>query len=213
VKTTGAAATTLYSPSRQRNLTEADTRSSGKGDSPMLTLLILAVLVVLLIVVYNGLVQLQVRADSAWADIDVQLKRRYDLVPNLVETVKGYAAHERGTLEAVVDARSRAMSAQGPAARAEAENMLTGALKSLFALAEAYPQLRAAENFGQLQQQLSQIEDAVQRARTYYNAVVRDLNTRIRQFPSNLVARPMGFRTREFFEIADSDRTVPQVSF
>src|SRR5690606_28779159 len=144
---------------------------------------------------------LKVRAESAWSDIDVQLKRRHDLIPNLVETVKGYAAHEKGTFEAVVNARSRAMSAQGPAARAEAENMLSGALKSLFALAEAYPQLRAAENFGQLQQSLNAIEDAVQNARRYYNAVVRDLNTKIQQFPSNIIARSFGFREREFFEI------------
>jgi LemA protein len=164
-------------------------------------------------VIYNGLVQLKVRAESAWSDIDVQLKRRHDLVPNLVETVKGYASHERGTLESVVEARSRAMSAQGPASRAEAENVLTGALKSLFALAEAYPQLRAAESFGLLQQQLAGIEDAIQNARRYYNAVVRDLNTKIQQFPSNLVARTFGFREREFFEIDDGERAVPRVSF
>jgi LemA protein len=179
----------------------------------MWPLLVLIALAVVTLVIYNGLVQLKVRAESAWSDIDVQLKRRHDLVPNLVETVKGYAAHERGTLESVVDARSRAMSAQGPASRAEAENMLTGALKSLFALAEAYPQLRAAENFGQLQQQLAGIEDAIQNARRYYNAVVRDLNTKIQQFPSNLIARTFGFREREFFEIDDGERAVPRVSF
>ena len=175
--------------------------------------LILIALAVVVLVIYNGLVQLKVRAESAWSDIDVQLKRRHDLVPNLVETVKGYASHERGTLESVVEARSRAMSAQGPASRAEAENVLTGALKSLFALAESYPQLRAAESFGQLQQQLAGIEDAIQNARRYYNAVVRDLNTKIQQFPSNLVARTFGFREREFFEIDDSERAVPRVSF
>lgn len=179
----------------------------------MWPILILIALAVVTLVIYNGLVQLKVRAESAWSDIDVQLKRRHDLVPNLVETVKGYASHERGTLESVVEARSRAMSAQGPASRAEAENMLTGALKSLFALAEAYPQLRAAENFGQLQQQLAGIEDAIQNARRYYNAVVRDLNTKIQQFPSNLIARTFGFREREFFEIDDGERAVPRVSF
>jgi LemA protein len=179
----------------------------------MWPLLILIALAVVTLVIYNGLVQLKVRGESAWSDIDVQLKRRHDLVPNLVETVKGYAGHERGTLESVVEARSRAMSAQGPAARAEAENMLTGALKSLFALSEAYPQLRAAENFGQLQQQLAGIEDGIQNARRYYNAVVRDLNTKIQQFPSNLVARTFGFREREFFEIDDGERAVPRVSF
>jgi LemA protein len=179
----------------------------------MWPILILIALAVVTLVIYNGLVQLKVRAESAWSDIDVQLKRRHDLVPNLVETVKGYAAHEKGTFEAVVNARSRAMSAQSPSARAEAENMLTGALKSLFALAEAYPQLRAAENFGQLQQQLAGIEDAIQNARRYYNAVVRDLNTKILQFPSNVIARAFGFREREFFEIGEGESAVPRVSF
>ncbi|HEX6306830.1 MAG TPA: LemA family protein [Longimicrobiales bacterium] len=179
----------------------------------MWPILILVALAVGTLVIYNGLVQLKVRSESAWSDIDVQLKRRYDLIPNLVETVKGYASHEKGTLEAVVDARSRAMSAQGPAQKAEAENVLTGALKSLFALAESYPQLRAAENFGQLQQQLASIEDAVQNARRYYNAVVRDLNTKIQQFPSNVIARAFGFREREFFEIGEAERAVPPVSF
>ena len=175
--------------------------------------LILIALAVVALVIYNGLVQLKVRAESAWSDIDVQLKRRHDLVPNLVETVKGYASHESGTFEAVVNARSRAMGAQSPAARAEAENVLTGALKSLFALAEAYPQLRAAESFGALQQQLAGIEDAIQNARRYYNAVVRDLNTKIQQFPSNLIARTFGFREREFFEISEAESAVPRVSF
>lgn len=171
------------------------------------------ILVVLLIAIYNSLVRLRVQADNAWSDIDVQLKRRYDLIPNLVETVKGYAGHEKQTLEAVVNARSRAMAAQGPAAKAEAEGMLTGALKSLFALAEAYPQLRAVESFTQLQASLNQIEDAVQSARRYYNAVVRDLNTKIAQFPSNLVAGIFGFQPREFFELSSAEREVPRVSF
>jgi LemA protein len=179
----------------------------------MWPILVLIALVVLVFFLYNGLVRLKVRADAAWADIDVQLKRRYDLVPNLVETVKGYAGHERDTLEAVVDARARAMSAQGPAAKGVAENELTGALKSLFALSEAYPNLRAAENFASLQNSLASIEEAIQNARRYYNAVVRDLNTRILTFPSNLVARTFGFREREFFEIAEGDRSVPQVRF
>jgi LemA protein len=179
----------------------------------MWPVLILIALAVLTLIIYNGLVQLKVRAEGAWSDIDVQLKRRHDLVPNLVETVKGYATHEKGTLEAVIDARSRAMNAQGPAARAEAENMLSGALKSLFALAESYPQLRASENFGQLQGSLAAIEDAIQNARRYYNAVVRDLNTRVLQFPSNIVARAFGFREREFFEIGEAERSAPRVSF
>jgi LemA protein len=179
----------------------------------MWPVLILIAIAVLVLIVYNGLVQLKVRADGAWSDIDVQLKRRHDLVPNLVETVKGYATHEKGTLEAVIDARARAMSAHGPASQAEAENVLSGALKSLFALAESYPQLRASENFGQLQGSLAAIEDAIQNARRYYNAVVRDLNTKVLQFPSNVVARAFGFREREFFEIGDAERSVPRVSF
>jgi LemA protein len=176
---------------------------------------ILAIVAVAVIVIYNGLVRLNVQAGNAWADIDVQLKRRSDLIPNVVETVKGYASHERQTLEAVVNARNRAVSAQGagPAERGQAEGALTGALRGLFALAESYPQLRAAENFGQLQSTLGQIEEAVQNARRYYNAVVRDLNTRIQQFPSNVIAGMFGFKTREFFEVPETERAVPQVKF
>ncbi|PYU08089.1 MAG: hypothetical protein DMG33_02780 [Acidobacteria bacterium] len=175
---------------------------------------ILIVLGILLVGLYNSLVRLKVQCDNAWADIDVQLKRRYDLIPNLVETVKGYAGHEKGTLEAVITARNRAMTATSPADKAQAENMLTGALKSLFALAEAYPQLRAIESFTSLQNSLSQIEDTVQNARRYYNAVVRDLNTKIQQFPTNILAGMMGFKPREFFEVtAPAEREVPKVSF
>lgn len=183
----------------------------------MISWVILGLLVLVVIVVigmYNTLVRLKVQADNAWADIDVQLKRRYDLIPNLVETVKGYAGHEKGTLEAVINARNRAMSATSPGARAEAENMLSGTLKSLFALSEAYPQLRAIESFTSLQNSLSQIEDTVQNARRYYNAVVRDLNTKIQVFPTNLFAGMMGFKTREFFEVsATAEREAPKVSF
>ena len=163
---------------------------------------------------YNGLVRLKVQCDNAWSDIDVQLKRRYDLIPNIVETVKGYAAHEKGTLEAVVTARNQAMSAQGPAAKGAAEGMLAGALRQVFALAEAYPQLRAVESFTQLQNTLNQIEDTLQNARRYYNAVVRDFNTKIEQFPSSIVAGMGHFKEREFFEItAPAEREVPKVSF
>lgn len=179
----------------------------------MWVLIVLAILALYGILTYNGLVRLRVRSDNAWADIDVQLKRRHDLVPNLVETVKGYASHERGTLEAVIEARSKAMSASGPADRAAAENALTGTLKSLFALSESYPELRASENFGALQSQLATLEDAIQNARRYYNAVVRDYNTKIQQFPSSIVARAGGFREREFFEIDEGERSVPRVSF
>jgi LemA protein len=181
----------------------------------VVVLIALAVVALAVISIYNGLVRLNVQTNNAWSDIDVQLKRRYDLIPNVVETVKGYASHERQTLEAVINARNRAVSAQGagPAERGQAEGALTGALRGLFALAEAYPQLRAAENFSQLQSTLSQIEEAVQNARRYYNAVVRDLNTKVQQFPSNVVAGMFGFKNREFFEVPDTDRAVPQVKF
>jgi LemA protein len=171
-------------------------------------------LVLYLMMAYNGLVRLKVQCDNAWSDIDVQLKRRYDLIPNIVETVKGYAAHEKGTLEAVVSARNQAMTAQGPAAKGEAEGMLTGALRQVFALAEAYPQLRAVESFTQLQNTLGQIEDTLQNARRYYNAVVRDFNTMIEQFPSNIVAGMGHFKEREFFQVsAPAEREAPKVSF
>lgn len=178
----------------------------------ILGLLVLVVIVV--IGMYNTLVRLKVQADNAWADIDVQLKRRYDLIPNLVETVKGYAGHEKGTLEAVINARNRAMSATSPGDKAAAENILSGTLKSLFALSEAYPQLRAIESFTSLQNSLSQIEDTVQNARRYYNAVVRDLNTKIQVFPTNIFAGMLGFKTREFFEVSGAaEREAPKVSF
>jgi LemA protein len=181
----------------------------------MLILLgIIAVLAIAVIAIYNGLVRLRVQCDNAWSDIDVQLKRRYDLIPNLVETVKGYAGHEKGTLEAVISARNTAMTTQGPAAKAEAKNLLTSALRQVFALAEAYPQLRAVESFNQLQTTLNQLEDAVQNARRYYNAVVRDLNTKIAEFPSNIIAGMFNFKPREFFEVsAPAEREVPKVSF
>jgi len=176
---------------------------------------VIAVVAFAVIGIYNGLVRLNVQAANAWSDIDVQLKRRHDLIPNVVETVKGYASHERSTLEAVVNARNRAVSVEnaGPAERGQAEGALTTALRGLFALAESYPQLRAAENFAQLQNTLAQIEDAVQNARRYYNAVVRDLNTRVQQFPSNLIAGMFGFRNREFFEVPDAERETPKVKF
>jgi len=179
----------------------------------MWELIIVAVIVVVAVGMYNSLVRLREQGDGAWADIDVQLKRRYDLIPNLVETVKGYASHEKDTLERVVQARNQAMSAQGPAAKAEAEGMLAGALKSLFALSEAYPQLQAAQGFRDLQASLSQIEEQVAQARRYYNAVVRDFNTKTQTFPSVLIARAFGFTEREFFEIAEAEKAVPKVDF
>lgn len=179
----------------------------------MWPMVVLIAVLLIAALIYNKLVRLRETADAAWSDIDVQLKRRYDLIPNLVETVKGYASHEERTLEAVIAARNRAMSAPGPAAKAEAENVLSGTLKSLFALSESYPDLKAAAGFRDLQATLSDIEHQVSQSRRYYNAVVRDYNTRIGQVPSNLVAKIFGFREREFFEVADGERAAPKVSF
>jgi LemA protein len=181
----------------------------------IIVLVVLAVLALATIGLYNKLVGLRLRAQNAWSDIDVQLKRRADLVPNLVETVKGYATHERETLDAVTAARTRAVAAHGagPAERAEAEAGLSAALRGLTVAVEAYPQLQASGGFRDLQGQLGEIEEAVQASRRYYNAVVRDLNTAIMTFPSNLLAGPFGFRPREFFEAAPVEREVPKVSF
>jgi len=176
-------------------------------------LVILIVIAFIVIAMYNSLVKLKVRCDSAWSDIDVQLKRRHDLIPNLVETVKGYAAHEKGTFENIAKFRSQAMQATTPADRAAAENQLTGALKSLFAVAENYPQLKASEEFTQLQGSLGQTEDAIQNARRYYNAVVRDLNTKIQSFPTNILANMAGFQQRQFFEAETTDRAPVAVKF
>ena len=177
-------------------------------------LLVVAGFVFLIIGGYNKLVGLRQRSDEAWSDIDVQLKRRTDLVPNLVETVKGYAAHERTTLDAVTRARGAAVAAQTPETRAQAENALTGALRQLFALAEAYPDLKANTSFVQLQGSLGDIEDAIQNSRRYYNAVVRDLNTTVQAFPSNVIASFFQFHPRGYFELdSPQDRRVPRVAF
>jgi LemA protein len=170
---------------------------------------LLGAIVLFLIVTYNALVTLRVRADNSWSDIDVQLKRRHDLIPNLVETVKGYASHEKGTFENIAKFRSMAMQATGPAERAQAETQLTMALKSLFAIAENYPQLRASEQFTSLQGSLNEVEDALQNSRRYYNAVVRDLNTKIATFPTNVVSGMFGFNPRQFFEIATASEREP----
>jgi len=155
--------------------------------------------------IYNRFIKLRVRSDEAWADIDVQLKRRYDLIPNLINTVKGYAKHESETFEKVTAARTMAMNAGTVAESQEAENMLSGALKSLFAVSEAYPDLKANENFMELQRELSDTENKIQAARRFYNAVVRDLNTLVQSFPSNIIASMFSFSTREYFELeADS---------
>ncbi len=170
-------------------------------DPVVIVLIVAAILALGLIGLYNSLVQAKIRVDEAWSDITVQLKRRYDLIPNLVNTVKGYATHEKGVFEAVTAARSAAMGATGPADTAAAENMLTGALKSLFALAEAYPDLKANQNFAQLQTDLVDTEDKIQASRRFYNGAVRDLNTKIQMFPTNMFASLLGFKTRDFFEV------------
>jgi len=162
---------------------------------------------------YNRLVSLSRRADGAWSDIDVQLKRRWDLVPALVETVKGYARHETGTLESVVQARERATRAATVPERGASELGLSGAVGRLFAVAEAYPELKAGRNFQELHRSLVDVEDHVQYARRYYNAVVRDLNTLIEGFPSSLVASAAGFTPRAFFQIEDAERAAPRVGF
>lgn len=152
---------------------------------------------------YNGLVTLKVRVDEAWSDITVQLKRRLDLIPNLVNSVKGYAAHESGVFEKVTEARANALNAKGVKETAVAENQFEGALKSLFAVAESYPDLKANQNFLQLQQELVDTEDKIQAARRFYNGGVRDLNTKIQIFPNNIFAGMLGFKSREFFEVED----------
>lgn len=180
-------------------------------------LLGLGVLVLVwVIAVYNRFVQLVMRTKEAWADIDVQLKRRYDLIPNLVEAVKGYMKHEAGTLEKVTAARAAAMDAGGIEEKGQAENMLTGALKSLFAVAEAYPDLKANTNFLELQRELSDTENKIQAARRFYNTNVRDLNTAIESFPGNIIANFFRFEPREFFELAEGEgaaREPVKVSF
>jgi LemA protein len=179
-----------------------------------IVIVVLAAIAIIAVVLYNALASLRVRADAAWADIDAQLKRRYDLIPNLVETVKGYASHEKGVFENVTELRSQAIAAQGPAEQAKAENMLTQALRSVFAVAENYPELRASENFGQLQGTLAEIEDNIQKARRYYNAVVRDYNTKVHVVPSSIIASLFSFRDREYFELeSPEEREAPKVDF
>jgi LemA protein len=182
----------------------------------------IAVIVIVVIVVliglffwlgYNGLVKRRNQVDNAWSQIDVQLKRRHDLIPNLVETVKGYAAHERGTFEAVTQARANAINAQSPAEQAQAENVLSGALKSLFAVAEAYPDLKANQNFLNLQEELTSAEDRVAYARQYYNDSVLSYNTQIQKFPTVLLAGMFNFEKREFYDAEPEATETPQVSF
>ena len=177
-------------------------------------LAVLAALAVLVVIMYNSLARLRLLADNAWSDIDVQLKRRHDLVPTLVASVKGHAGYEKDTLEAVVQARNRAMGATGPAASGSAEATLAGSVRQLMVLAEAYPDLKAAGSFLELQRTLTDLEDHIQNARRYYNAVTRDYNTKIGQFPSNIIAGWFKFILREFFELeAPAEREAPKVDF
>jgi len=182
----------------------------------IITIIILAVIVVVvgwLIGDYNGLVKLKNRAKEAWSDIDVQLKRRYDLIPNLVETVKGYATHEKGLFEKVTQARANAMLAQGAKEKAGAENMLSDTLKSLFAVSENYPDLKASVNFLELQKELSDTEDKIQAARRFYNTNVRDLSIKIESFPTNMIAGMFGFKQMELFEAAGAEKETVSVKF
>jgi LemA protein len=183
-------------------------------------MVVLIIVIVLVVVIglffwlgFNGLVKRRNQVDNAWSQIDVQLKRRHDLIPNLVETVKGYAAHERGTFEAVTNARANAIAAQTPAAQAQAENALTGALKSLFAVAEAYPDLKASQNFLELQEEVTSTEDRISYARQFYNDSVLSYNTKIQQFPTVLIAGMFNFAKREFFDAAPEDTAPVQVQF
>jgi LemA protein len=183
-------------------------------------MVVVIVLVVIVVVIglffwlgFNGLVRRRNQVDNAWSQIDVQLKRRHDLIPNLVETVKGYAAHERGTFEAVTAARANAINAQGAPAQAQAENALTGALKSLFAVAEAYPDLKANQNFLNLQEELTSAEDRIAYARQFFNDSVLSYNTQIQKFPTVLLAGMFHFEKREFFDAAPEDTETPQVQF
>ncbi|HUT96232.1 MAG TPA: LemA family protein [Candidatus Paceibacterota bacterium] len=176
-------------------------------------LIVVGVIVLWVIAVFNGLIRLKNRTNEAWSDIDVQLKRRYDLIPNLIETVKGYAAHEKQTFESVTNARAKAMGAQGIEEKGKAENMLSGTLKTLFAVAEAYPELKANQNFLQLQTELSDTENKIQAARRFYNGNVRDINIKIETFPSRIIAGMLGFKKREFFEAEAGEKDVPQVKF
>jgi LemA protein len=182
---------------------------------PVIIIIAVVVLFVLFFIYqYNGLVRLRNRVDNAWSQIDVQLKRRHDLIPNLIETVKGYAAHEQGTFEKVVQARNAAVSAQGPQEAAQAENVLTGALRQIFALAEAYPDLKANQNFLALQEELTSTEDRISYSRQFYNDSVLKYDNKLETFPSNTIAGMFSFKPREYFEVQDAaDREVPKVQF
>jgi LemA protein len=184
--------------------------------SILVVLAVIVVLVLWVIAIYNGLVSMRQRVNQAFADVDVQLRQRHDLIPNLVETVKGYAAHERGTLDEVVKARNAAVAAQGPEQKAAAENILSGALRQLFALAEAYPDLKANANFQQLQAELTDIENKIAASRRFFNNAVQEYNTGIQRFPAALFAASLGFAPKDYFDLGEERKTLgeaPQVKF
>lgn len=187
------------------------------GILAIVLIIVVAVIVLIalwFILTYNGLIRLRNRTDEAWSDIDVQLKRRYDLIPNLIASVKGYAAHEKETFQKVTEARTMAMGAKTPEEHGKAENMLTATLKSLFAVAENYPDLKANQNFLQLQDELSDTENKIQASRRFYNGNVRDFNTKLQVFPTNMIGKTLGFKVYEFFEIEnEGEREVPKVKF
>jgi LemA protein len=183
--------------------------SNNEGESLMsatvIVIIVLAALALIVVFIYNSLVRAKVRVDEAWSDITVQLKRRYDLIPNLVNTVKGYASHEKSVFEEVTEARAQALNAQTVSETAKADNQFQAALKSLFAVAEAYPDLKANQSFQQLQAELVDTEDKIQAARRFYNGAARDLNVKIQSFPTNIFASLMGFKKRDFFDVAEGE--------
>ncbi len=183
------------------------------GTMSIVILSLVGILVLWVILLFNGLIRLKNRVEEAWSDIDVQLKRRYDLIPNLIETVKGYAKHEREVLESVTEARTRAMGASDPKDQIESENMLSDTLKSLFAVSENYPDLKANQNFLELQRELSDTENKIQASRRFYNGNVRDFNTKIQTFPNNLMAGVLNFKEREFFEAGEEEKKNVEVKF
>jgi LemA protein len=193
-----------------------DAQECAMSTSTIVVIAVIVVIAIWAISVYNGLISMRQRVNQAFADVDVQLRQRHDLVPNLVETVKGYAAHERGTLDEVVKARNAAMTAQGPAQQAAAENMLSGALRQLFALSEAYPDLKASTNFQQLEAELTDLENKIAASRRFFNNAVQEYNTGIQRFPAALFAGAMGFSQKEFFDLGtdrQAETAAPQVKF
>lgn len=189
---------------------QSSANSMGIG---LILIIVIAIFALWFVMMYNGLIKLKNRVDEAWSDIDVQLKRRHDLIPNLVNTVKGYATHEKELFEKITQARAQAIGAQNPADKEKAENMLSGTLKSLFAVAENYPDLKANQNFLELQRELTDTEDKIQASRRFYNGNVRDFNTKIETFPTNIFAGMLHFVKRDFFQVEEGEKALPEVKF